>query len=133
MHLAYTRTSEPESQSGKQNRRAARRYPVKTPLRYRIAGGAPEAAWKSGSTVDMSSTGILVETSEPLPPSLSFEISIDWLGLYHGRPVMRLMLIATVVRTDDRGTALSITRHEFRDIHPPAIRTGRTPRDLAVA
>jgi hypothetical protein len=36
--------------------------------------------------------------------------------------MMRLDLISTVMRTDDRGAALRILRHRFREARPTAVR-----------
>jgi PilZ domain len=102
-------------------------------MQYRTSGGEFTSAWKSGHTLDMSVGGILIDTPEGVPVSSMVELAIDWLGLYHGKPMVRLFVIGSVVRNDGRGTALRILSHEFRDVRSAVIPSPRTERNLAVA
>lgn len=100
-------------------------------MQYRIGNGKVQSNWRCGSTLDMSVAGILID----IPPVLigsTVDLEIEWTGLYHGRMV-RLVLTGTVFRVDDRGTALRILRHEFRDVRPAVIPSSRPQRSLAVA
>jgi hypothetical protein len=116
MASAFTRTSESEWQPFKQpDRRFARRYLVRATLKYRVLESTSTGVWNDGHTINMSSNGIFIETAEELADGSLLELRINWLGLYHARPVVRLLLSALVVRTDDRGAALRILDHEFRD------------------
>ena len=103
------------------NRRASKRYAVRTLVQYRTSGGARDSAWKCGRTLDMSVSGILIDTPEGLPVGSTVELAIDWMGLYHGKPMVRLFVIGSVVRNDGRGTALRILKHEFRDVRSAVI------------
>ena len=104
------------------DRRANRRYAVRTPLRYRPANSPLNAAWKYGRTLDMSAGGILTDLPEAIAPGAKLELAMDWTGLYHDRNMMRLYLIASVKRADGRGTALRILRYKFRDVRSTAVR-----------
>jgi len=73
----------------------------------------------------MSASGLLIEIPETLVPGTILDIGADWPGLYHGCAVVRLLLTATVIRIDQRGTALRILSHEFRDIRPALVARGR--------
>lgn len=115
------------------NRRLATRYGVRTPFRYRVVNNKADSAWKYGKTLDMSARGILIEVPETAPMGSALEIMMDWPGLYHGKTLVRLVLIAVVTRIDARGIALRILRHQFLDIYPEAARTRRPERSLAVA
>jgi hypothetical protein len=110
------------------DRRAFSRYPVNTPFVYR----APGSGWKTGRTVDMSARGLLVDIPEPVVPGYTLDLAIDWPGLYHGKPAVRLMLAGSVVRIDPRGVALRILHHEFREIREHSHRR-RSVANLAVA
>jgi hypothetical protein len=102
-------------------------------LQYRTTGGAIKTAWKSGETLDMSVDGIFIDAPGAAPVGTELELEIDWPGLYHGKPMVRLLVIGSVVRNDARGTALRILRHRFRYVRPALVPSRRTERNLAVA
>ena len=114
-------------------RRSHRRFALQTPLRYREANGPLNAAWKNGSMLNMSATGIFIEVADSLMVGTKLELSMEWTGLYHGRQTMRLFLIASVLRTGLQGVALRILGHRFRDLSSPRVRIQRTEKKLAVA
>ena len=109
--------------SNRNHRRAHPRYHLRTALRYRHG-----SEWKDGSTLDMSAGGLLIDIPEELPVDSKLEMAIDWTGLYHDREIVRLFVRASVVRVDERGTALRILSHQFRAALPAVIQ-----RRLAVA
>ena len=74
----------------------------------------------------MSVGGILIGMARPLPVGSRWELELEWPGLYHGKPMMRLALTGAVVRNDGGGTALRILSHQFREV-------GRAERKQAVA
>jgi hypothetical protein len=122
------------SDSNRSNeRRAMSRYAVQRPLRYRAAGCTLASVWKQGRALDMSARGILIDVPETPAIGTRLELAMDWTGLYHDRPVMRLFLIAAVTRIDKRRVALRIVSHRFRDVRPTAVRPQRAERKLAVA
>ena len=115
------------------NRRATNRYPVETLLQFRISGSEVESCWKRGRTLDMSAGGIFIDIPDAAPVDSTVELVIDWLGLYHGKPMVQLLVAGTVVRHDLRGTALRIVSHQFRCFGSETARSRRTERKLAVA
>jgi hypothetical protein len=70
----------------------------------------------------MSAGGILIGTEEPLARDSKWELALDWPGIYHDKPAMRLFAIGTVVRCDARGVAFRIRSHEFREAQQRAFR-----------
>ena len=98
------------------NRRSNHRFEIKMPLRYRRSETVQQSEWTGGATLDMSASGLLIDIPERLPIGGKAQIVIDWTGLYHGRPMVRLFLTASVIRVDRRGTALRILNHQFRDV-----------------
>jgi hypothetical protein len=104
-------------------------------VQYRISGGARDSAWKCGRTLDMSVSGILIDidAADATPVGSALELAIDWTGLYHGKPMVRLSVIGSVARTDARGTALRILSYEFCDVRAAVIRPQRLERSVAVA
>ena len=69
----------------------------------------------------MSVDGILIDAPGAAPIGTELELEIDWPGLYHGKPMVRLLVIGSVVRNDGRGTAVRILSHKFRHIRPAAV------------
>jgi hypothetical protein len=72
--------------------------------------------------------------SNPPAIGVALEMVIDWPGIYHGRPQVRLFLSGTVCRSLADGVVLCITNHDFRfaPVELP-VRFRRTERKLAVA
>ena len=126
------RPREPELLKVK-NRRGATRYNLSVPLRYRAPETNLPSGWKSGRTLDMSASGLSIEIPETLDAGATLELVIDWTGLYHGRPAVRLFLTCLVVRIDAQSTALRIVSHQFREASYAGTRSGRTEGTLAVA
>jgi hypothetical protein len=104
-------------------RRSANRYHVESSVEYRIVDGAPAFEWKRGSVRNLSANGVLIDVGEALPVDCTLEAAMDWPWLYHGRPVVRLVLFGRLVRLDGRSAALRIVTHEFRNLHPDALRS----------
>lgn len=95
-------------------RRAGERFPIRMNLRYRLSRNAQGTASEaSGCVVDISSTGILFGPRLSQPPDAVMELSIDWPVRRDKAPPIRLSVLAMVVRSDDRGTAIRILHHEF--------------------
>lgn len=133
MTKAFAPTAQQESQTFRgKNRRIANRYPVRTAMHYRTSGGTLGSAWKNGHTLDMSAGGLLIDTPEAVPVGSTMEVVLDWPGLYHGKPMVHLFLIGSVMRNDSRGTALRVLAHQFRDVRPAVMPSRRAERNLAV-
>jgi hypothetical protein len=115
MTSVLTRTAQQGLQTFKgKSRRHAHRFAVQALLRYRTSGSVLNSAWKSSRTLNMSSGGVLIDTTEALPVGTRLELAIDWVGLYHGKPMVRLLVLGSVVRTDRCGTALRILSHQWQ-------------------
>lgn len=106
----------PQTLKGRKESRVNYRYPVKTPLRYRTLGGAQGSLWMSGRTTEMSASGLLMQVQEGIAIDTILELSMDWPGLYHDKPAVRLFVIGAVTRVDSRGTVVRILSHQFRDL-----------------
>jgi PilZ domain len=116
------------------NRRGATRYDVSVPVCYRTPETNLPSGWKSGRSLDMSASGLRIEIPETVVVvGTMLELAIDWTGLYHGRPAIRLFLTGSVVRVDERGTALRIVTHQFREVSQAGAGFRRAERTLAVA
>jgi hypothetical protein len=102
-------------------RRAARRYPVALKVSCkRIAHGLSLYAG-SGTTLNMSSTGILLDLDQSLTPGDYVELLIRWPA---GRQTMQVL--GRVVRSEPAYTAVEILHHKFAS--KPLPRAARIPR-----
>jgi hypothetical protein len=101
---------------------------------YRTSAGGLNPVWEAGGMRDLSVGGILIDIPEALPVGSTVELVMDWTGLYHGKPMVRLFMIGSVLRNDAQGAALRILIHEFRgDVRTSVMPSRRRERTLAVA
>jgi PilZ domain len=95
-------------------RRLHQRYPIALDLRYNLADERQITCLGSGRTLNISTGGILFETKDPLPSSGEIDLALDWPRLLdHGCP-LKLLVRGRIVRSDERGTAVRMLRHDFR-------------------
>jgi hypothetical protein len=100
--------------NGKDERRGKRRFCIEQEVRYRLLYGHRIAETGVGRTLNMSSSGVWITTQTTLTPGLPIELSVTWPALLNDVCPMKLMIYGCVVRSSDRGAAVSIERYEFR-------------------
>src|SRR5579864_1000075 len=98
MALQYSRSSNV--------RRAAPRYPIRAELYYRVIYGYEVLGTGRGRSLNISSSGILIEADHTLPPGSLIELSIAWPVRLHNVTALQLWVTARVVRTEGYRTAL---------------------------
>jgi hypothetical protein len=93
-------------------RRRARRYPLKLPLRYRIteARGGQSGG---GETVDISSKALLFTGDAQPPTGVTIEVVMRWPVQVGEETPLRLLVAGPVLRRDERGAVVLIKRFEF--------------------
>jgi len=119
------------------DRRVDRRYDLKLELRWKLIRRQRLLDSGSGTSVDLSSGGILFDAGRPLPPGLNVELSISWPVLLHNTAPLQLIVSGRIMRTSGTRAAVQMAQHEFRTIAQPAeqrsgasSRAGRTPPAL---
>jgi len=65
-------------------------------------------------TCDIGSGGVCIDTPDSLPVGKRVRLSLDWPAALDGRHALRLIIIGKILRISERGTAVSILRHEYR-------------------
>ena len=95
-------------------RRSGRRFAIDTELCYMLRRGKTILATGTGRTVDMSSSGILVSSTQGLYISAEIELSIAWPACIDGKVPMQLCVIGQTVRVQRNLTGIRILKHEFR-------------------
>lgn len=115
MHLSSpTEGSRPASANGAERRRASR-FPLNQSVRYRsmLSERDNDTVTGEGMSVNVSSSGVLFTTSEPLKPGTRLELDLDWpAAAQRSRPV-QLVMRGTVVWCSEGQAALRIHHHHF--------------------
>ena len=103
-------------------RRTNRRFRLSLQLRYRIPNlSNEERQGGEGQVLDISSGGIFFQTGCILPVGERTELVVMWPYLLNGDCPLQLRVHGRVLRSDPQGTALRISRYEFRTApKPPA-------------
>jgi len=107
-------TTQPEGINGE--RRLGRRYGIALELRWKLVRRRRVLESGTGTTLDLSSGGILFDGGRPLPVGLNVELSIAWPALLHDVAPMQLVVTGRIVRTHGTRTGIHMTGHEFRTI-----------------
>lgn len=90
-------------------RRQHRRYQFTADSQYILNGNREQT-----TITDISSRGVFLRTETPLPVGKWIELLIDWPVLLNRRCRIRLVVYGRIRRSDARGTAVAIVRHDFR-------------------
>src|SRR4051794_23927923 len=83
-------------------RRFKARYPIELNVRYHTFGKTTVISGE-GRTVNFSSSGVLVATSDKVDDGSRLKLTIEWPSLLNGTTPLQLVTFGRVVRTDDRG------------------------------
>jgi hypothetical protein len=95
-----------------QERRSALRYTIAAPLEYQH-GGVSSQLVCSGTLVNLSTTGVLLQTSAPLPVGLEVEIFLPW-PLQKARTLaIEVYISGRVVRNEIPYVAVEVDHYEF--------------------
>jgi len=109
-------------------RRQSRRYPLQFELDYRVFGKGHSIFAGSARTLNISSEGLLLTTTEGISKGQLVELSIRWHTGARGAPRADLEILGRVIRVDDDGTAIRILRYGFCPHEIPAqSQTGMLP------
>ena len=95
-------------------RRLGTRFPIDLKVRYVVRGRQSLELSGSGSTIDLSSSGLNFRADKHLQAGMRLDVYIDWPVPLAGGVQLQLMMSGEVVRTDGLATALKIERHEFK-------------------
>src|SRR5450432_703624 len=99
---------------GERERRSKRRFPIDREVKYKMLYGQRIAETGTGRTLNLSSAGVWFSTENMLTSGMPVELSLSWPVLLNDSCPMKLMVYGCVVRSNERGAAVSIERYEFR-------------------
>jgi hypothetical protein len=96
------------------DRRHSDRFPIAREMRYRILSKRSVTEPGAGSTVNMSSSGVLFAVDGVMLPGSRVELSINWPVKLNDKCALRLVARGRVVRSERGVAAMEILEHEFR-------------------
>jgi PilZ domain len=95
-------------------RRSKTRFPMQREVRYKLLEGDRIIASGTGTTCNMSSSGVAFTCDRPLPMGGFIELSISWPVLLDNGCPMRLIVFGKVLRTGMNRSVCTVEKHEFR-------------------
>jgi len=98
------------------DRRYNRRYDLSLELRWKRLRRGKVLDLGTGTTIDLSSGGILFHAEKALPPGERVELCIAWPLLVDDMPRLQLIVSGIVVRSVGRQNAIRMIQHEFRTV-----------------
>lgn len=99
-------------------RRSERRYSIALQLQWKLFSRKRVIDMGTGTTVDLSTSGILFESDhKPAAPGF-MQLAITWPATSDRFPSMHLMVIGRVVRVSDTRVAVRIKQHGFSTLPP---------------
>jgi hypothetical protein len=96
------------------NRRKTSRFPIIREIRYRVSTRDNLFEAGVGSTVNISSSGVLFSTEKPLLEGRRVEVAISWPAELNRNTALKLVARGRVVRTEDGLAAAELQNFEFR-------------------
>lgn len=104
---------------GTDGRRSKRRYPIVLDARWRLPQANPVSVAGTGTTINISSRGVLFHADRELPAGISIELSIAWPVLLRNVAPLQLRVRGEVVRVLGRRAAVHFRHYEFRTVGIP--------------
>lgn len=103
-----------QTETQKSDRRQSDRFDLEREVRYRVLNkrGGEEAG--EGSTVNISSSGVLFRSRHMLVPGRRMELAISWPAQLNNQVPLKLVARGRVVRFQEGYAAVEIQQYEFR-------------------
>jgi len=97
-------------------RRFNRRYPIALDVQWTVIWRRRIVDKGTGTTVDLSSGGILFCPGKPLPEGHQVNLSIRWPVFVQDYPPIQLAVSGVIVRSAQNNAAIRMIQHEFRTV-----------------
>jgi hypothetical protein len=102
------------SGKAKSDRRSSDRFPIEREVRYRALAKRSGEESGVGTTVNMSSSGVLFTTEQEILPGRRLEVAVSWPAQLNNQCPLKLVARGKVVRAEPGRAALEIQQYEFR-------------------
>lgn len=101
---------------GPSDRRSSDRFPIERELRFKMLSKRQGSDVGAGTTLNMSSSGVLFTTDRALLPGKRVEMAINWPAQLDNRMALKLVARGRVVRCEAGTAAVEIQQYEFRTV-----------------
>jgi PilZ domain len=99
---------------GTPERRGSRRFPIRCKLQFKTSDKRSAIFVGNGQTLNISSSGVLVQSDCDLPVGERVELFIDWPVQLNEKCGLKLVTEGIIIRRANREFAVDIIRYEFR-------------------
>jgi len=96
------------------DRRTNRRYELRLPIHYRVAEKGAAASTGSGTTCDLSSTGLSFRCRRALPVGAHIEMTVEWPSKYGDLYPIELLVTGFIVRSIGGRIGVRVASRKFR-------------------
>lgn len=98
----------------KNDRRSSDRFPIQREVRFKVISKKTGDEAGSGTTLNISSRGVLFTTDRMLLPGKRLEMAISWPAQLNNKCALKLVARGRVVRCEEGKAAIEIQQYEFR-------------------
>jgi hypothetical protein len=102
------------AQRGFEDRRRGDRFPIEREMRFRVEGRRGYLCEGAGTTLNISSGGVLFSTEQEIPVGSRIELSISWPAQLENKCNLKLVARGRVTRRGPGQAAVEIQQYEFR-------------------
>lgn len=102
------------TENNQTDRRGSDRFPLEREVRYSVMNRRGGDETGEGRTINMSSSGVLITSSQMLLPGRRLELSISWPAQLNNKVALKLVARGRVVRFEQGRAAVEIQQYEFR-------------------
>jgi len=95
-------------------RRYTKRYDIRLPMRYRVSLKDSVPISGSGSTCDLSTTGVGFRCRRPLPVGAHIELLVEWPARHGDADPLELQITGFVTRNEAGRVGVRSTSRKFR-------------------
>jgi|SRR5579862_1345373 len=98
------------------DRRSGFRYPVVLRLQYKVIQNGRVERLGFGTTLNVSSRGVLFDANDRLPSRGAIEVLLEWPVLLQGACGLRLIMRGRILRVNHKVVAMLAESREFRTV-----------------
>jgi len=109
-------------------RRTNERFALRLPVTFRNSTDPQNAEVSSGTTLNISSNGLLFQTTDELKAGQRILVSIEWPVRLENRIPLNLVLHGRILRCEGGMAAMQTQRHEFKTRRAPSVPAGMETR-----
>ena len=98
------------------DRRSSDRFPIQREVKFKVISKKSGEESGSGTTLNISSRGVLFTTDRMLLPGKKLEMAISWPAQLNNKCGLKLVARGRVVRCEEGRAAIEIQQYEFRTV-----------------